>query len=139
MSIDVIWVLTAEDADEHDVKHTEAGEDTPSITSCWLESEQDAVSQTMIDAWAPSLIMQTFTVKTTIAPEVVRRHAKYDWVVRVEIDGRLVASRILFKLRKEHQLSTSYMTFEEAGVQYDGLLKFATLVSTQKISQKDVT
>jgi hypothetical protein len=36
----------ADDIDEYDVKHTEAGEETPSVSSCWLESEQDAVSPT---------------------------------------------------------------------------------------------
>lgn len=110
------------------MKHTEAGEDTPSITSCWLESEQDAVGHSTTLACILSLTMQTFTVKTTIAPEVVRRHARYDWVVSVEIDGRRVASRILGKLKKDHQVSISCMTFKEAGVPYDGLLKFAALV-----------
>jgi hypothetical protein len=73
--------------------------------------------------------MQTFTIKTTIAPQVVRRHAKYDWMVRVFVDGRMVSSRILAKTKAVHELSISHMTFEEAGVEYDGLLKFAALVS----------
>jgi hypothetical protein len=75
------------------------------------------------------LTMQTFTIKTTIAPHIVRRHAKYDWVVRVFVDGRLVCSRIMVKTKAVHELSISHMTFEEAGVKYDGVLKFAALVS----------
>jgi hypothetical protein len=59
----------------------------------------------------------------------VRRHAKYDWVIRIFVDGRKVASRILAKTMAVHELSISHMTFEDAGVEYDGLLKFAALVS----------
>lgn len=35
-----------DDSDEYDVKHSEADENSPSVSSCWLESEQDAVSAT---------------------------------------------------------------------------------------------
>jgi hypothetical protein len=59
----------------------------------------------------------------------MRRHAKYDWVIKVSVDGRLVASRIIARTKTVHELSVSLMTFEEAGKKYDGLLKFAALVS----------
>jgi hypothetical protein len=34
----------ADHTDEYDVKHTDGGDLNPSASSCWLESEEDAVS-----------------------------------------------------------------------------------------------
>jgi len=62
----------------------------------------------------------------------MRRHPKYDWVVTVSVDGRLIACHILLRTSKVLDLSVSLMTFEEAGVKYDGLLKFAGLVSADR-------
>lgn len=61
--------------------------------------------------------------------EAVLRDRKYDWLARTFVDGRMIQSRVFPKGLAEKNDSLAHMTFEEAGMEYDGLLKFVTLVS----------
>jgi hypothetical protein len=72
---------------------------------------------------------QTFTVKVKIGPEMASRQHQYDWLIEIFVDGRMVTNRVVSKDPKGREVSVAHMTFEEAGVKYDGLLKFAALVS----------
>lgn len=115
-----------EQAAEHRVEHNEGRSETPSSTTCFLESEEGSVCL-FLTSRRFELTAQTFTIVVDMSVALKLNPAS-DWRIESFVDGRKIRTSVIRRDRtRDYKVSTMIST--ENGELVKGKLTFARLVS----------
>ena len=107
---------------EHRIQHTEGSITKPSMTSCFLESEEDSVSH----MYCNTLNQQTFIIVVNVGRSL-DMGPQSAWRATVQVDGRVI-DRSVKGNKRALPKKVSTMVSEENGKLVKGRLTFAKLV-----------